>query len=136
MDKCYACGKPFRDPNRQRHAFLEDDDYASVAVGPDCFRHIVKSGEIGYKPARGGPRLFVERHFAQAASSINETAKVTQFVLVDPYGGILTACGAWMRPPFRPDLLIKPRLFESRSAARKILANGSFPKAGYKTREW
>lgn len=63
-DRCYACGKRFRDPNNRQAAFLPDDGHASVLVGPECFRKIVKAAHQGYQPQSGGPRLFVEKRFA------------------------------------------------------------------------
>jgi len=55
-DKCFACDKPFR---LQRRFEAVTTDGQVVHVGPDCFRHVVRSGVFGYQPPMGGPRLVV-----------------------------------------------------------------------------
>jgi hypothetical protein len=65
LDRCYACGKPFRDPNNRQDVFLPDDDHRTVLVGPECFRHVVRAAAVGYQPPRGGPRLFIEKRYAE-----------------------------------------------------------------------
>lgn len=64
-DRCYACGKRFRDPNRRQDVFLSDDGHRSVLVGPECFRKIVEAAAAGHQPARGGSRLFLQRKDAR-----------------------------------------------------------------------
>jgi hypothetical protein len=64
-EKCYACGRKFRDPNNRQDAFLIDDGHATVLVGPECFRRIVKGGDTGYQPPNGSPRLFITKEQAK-----------------------------------------------------------------------
>lgn len=67
--KCYACGKPFRDPNNRQQACLIDDGHRFVLVGPECYRKVIKGGDTGHKPANGGPRLFYSQE--QASRYVN-----------------------------------------------------------------
>ena len=54
MRKCFACNKKLS-PNPY---LVDTKDNQHVFVGSDCFRKIKKSGELGYQPPLGGPRLF------------------------------------------------------------------------------
>jgi hypothetical protein len=36
---------------------ITEDGAQTVSVGPDCWQRIASSGETGYQPPRGGPRL-------------------------------------------------------------------------------
>jgi len=55
--ECYACGKMTKGTRSAKLvAVLEDDDGRLVYVGPDC--HKKTRGPDGFKPPRGGPRLF------------------------------------------------------------------------------
>lgn len=64
--ECYACGQRFRNPDNWHDVFLQDDGHRSVMVGPECFTRVLKAGPAGYAPPRGGPRLFIEKRFAEA----------------------------------------------------------------------
>ena len=63
--ECYACGRKLR-PGPPREAYLEDDGHRAVFVGPDCFRKVHAAPVDGYRPARGGPRLFATAELARA----------------------------------------------------------------------
>lgn len=52
---CFACGKPFVSENPHE---VDTRDDQKVYVGPDCYRRVMKCGEDGYQPPRGGPRLY------------------------------------------------------------------------------
>jgi hypothetical protein len=54
--KCFACGKAFRGSV----AFADTRDGQIVDVGPDCWKRIRSSGEDGFQPKKGGPRLYAE----------------------------------------------------------------------------
>ena len=64
-DECYACGRRLR-PGPPRVAYLEDDGHRAVFVGPDCFRQVHAAPADGYRPPRGGPRLFAAAALAKA----------------------------------------------------------------------
>jgi len=53
--RCFACDRLIR-----RKVPLEADtrDGQIVFVGPECFRMIAANGEQGYRPPKGGPRLY------------------------------------------------------------------------------
>jgi hypothetical protein len=52
--KCFACGKSIRSTAHE----IGTRDGQTAYVGPECFKLIVRSGETGYQPPKGGPRLF------------------------------------------------------------------------------
>jgi hypothetical protein len=54
--KCFACDKPMRSG---QYAVADTRDDQLVWVGPDCLRKIKASGENGYQPPMGGPRLWL-----------------------------------------------------------------------------
>jgi hypothetical protein len=56
MKQCYACGKPRKS---ELCRVVRCSDEQTVFVGPECFRRIKRSGEAGYQPPLGGPRLFL-----------------------------------------------------------------------------
>ena len=62
--ECYACGRKLH-PGSPREAYLEDDDQRAVFVGPDCFRKVHSAPADGYRPTRGGPRLFATAALAR-----------------------------------------------------------------------
>lgn len=52
--ECFACGKKLgRNP-----AIADTRDSQYVFVGTDCYRQIKQTGEVGYQPPKGGPRLW------------------------------------------------------------------------------
>jgi hypothetical protein len=51
---CFACGKKIKG---RQHLVDCEDDQQFVTVGPDCYKKIKKSGIMGYRPPKGGPRL-------------------------------------------------------------------------------
>lgn len=64
--ECYACGKVTRGTRPVMLAVvLVDDDGRRVPVGPDCLRHTLRAGAVGYVPRRGGPRLFYNEKWRQ-----------------------------------------------------------------------
>ncbi len=63
--ECYACGRKLR-PGPPRKAYIEDDEHRAVFVGPDCFRKVCSAPADGYRPQRGGPRLFATAELARA----------------------------------------------------------------------
>lgn len=54
-EACFVCGKAL--PAGGRH-LADTRDGQTVFVGPECFRKIVKAGDGGYQPEKGGPRLW------------------------------------------------------------------------------
>ena len=52
--KCFACGKKLKE---NLHV-ADTRDSQTIIVGPCCYRNIKKSGEHGYQPPRGGPKLW------------------------------------------------------------------------------
>ena len=63
--ECYPCRRRLR-PGPPREVYLEDDDHRAVFVGPDCFRQVQAAPADGYRPPRGGPRLFATAELARA----------------------------------------------------------------------
>jgi hypothetical protein len=64
-DKCFACGRPFRQNSYGRIVFHPEAltlDGQRVFVGYDCAKKINSAGADGYQPPRGGPRLWVDMH--------------------------------------------------------------------------
>lgn len=61
--------------------------------------------------------------------SASHPSSEQKFVLYLKDGGaVLTTCGGWQKPPFGGVGYPKPRLFDSRSAARKM--NYGLPNVG------
>ena len=56
-EKCFACGHVIG----QHAAIVDTRDGQIVRVGRSCYRLIARAGERGYKPPKGGPRLWVVR---------------------------------------------------------------------------
>ncbi len=60
--KCFACGKKLTEDHH--HHIVDTRDDQMVIVGSSCYENIKKSGEDGYQPPRGGPKLWrVPRSF-------------------------------------------------------------------------
>lgn len=59
-EKCFACDRPLG----TKPAMAVTSDGQHVFVGLECFRQIVNSGDAGYQPPLGGPRLFFEAEAA------------------------------------------------------------------------
>lgn len=57
-ERCFACDKPILNDSRCCLAITIDLAQV-VSVGPDCFKKIRTSGDAGYQPPKGGPRLLV-----------------------------------------------------------------------------
>jgi hypothetical protein len=52
-DKCFACGRALgRNP-----ALADTRDGQVVFVGSECFK-LIKRGNVGWQPPKGGPRLY------------------------------------------------------------------------------
>ena len=54
-ERCFACGKKLG----KNPALVDTRDDQRVYVGRECYKLIVKAGELGYQPSRGGPRLYL-----------------------------------------------------------------------------
>lgn len=54
-EPCFACGKKMR----HNIHMVDTRDDQRVFVGGDCYRHVIKAGEVGYQPPLGGPRLWL-----------------------------------------------------------------------------
>lgn len=67
--RCYACHRRIKAPEAWQ-AYLEDDDHAPVYIGPDCFKRVDAAGADGYKPPKGGPRLFATPNLAERACRV------------------------------------------------------------------
>jgi hypothetical protein len=53
-ERCFACDRPLgRNPFR-----VDTRDGQTVFVGDVCYANVVKAGEAGYQPPKGGPRLW------------------------------------------------------------------------------
>lgn len=62
-DKCFACGRSFRENSYGRvvfHPVALTIDGQCVFVGHDCHRKICAAGHTGYQPSLGGPRLWTD----------------------------------------------------------------------------
>lgn len=55
--KCFACDRAFVDGERVYVADTRDDQI--VQVGSTCLKKIKKSGDEGWQPPKGGPRLYM-----------------------------------------------------------------------------
>jgi len=55
---CFACDRRIRSA---APAVAHCSDEQSVFVGADCFRKIKAAGKDGYRPPKGGPRLFISK---------------------------------------------------------------------------
>ena len=54
MEKCFACGKKIEAGT----GIVSTRDDQFPKVGSECFKLVVKAGEAGYQPPKGGPRLW------------------------------------------------------------------------------
>lgn len=54
MRKCFACDKKLG----KNPTIVDTRDGQIVFVGSECFKLIRRSGETGYQPPLGGPRLW------------------------------------------------------------------------------
>lgn len=54
--RCFACAKPLKNAE-----IADTRDGQIVFVGSDCFQKIRASGQDGYQPPLGGPRLWMQR---------------------------------------------------------------------------
>lgn len=54
-DRCFACSRKL--PKAGAHVVACIDDQ-TVYLGPECFKHVKRSGIEGYQPPKGGPRLY------------------------------------------------------------------------------
>lgn len=70
-EQCFACGTRMSRPN---FVFTEDrmsdGRHYEVHVGPECFKRVIHSGESGYQPPRGGPRLYSHVEHAHRAAQL------------------------------------------------------------------
>lgn len=53
-DKCFACDRKLS----RSYALVGTRDDQLVYVGSECFKLIAASGDEGYQPPKGGPRLY------------------------------------------------------------------------------
>ena len=56
LECCFACGKAI---TRFPPAIVDTRDGQTVYVGPECFQHVKRAGDVGYQPPLGGPRLWL-----------------------------------------------------------------------------
>ncbi len=56
MLKCFACGRKLP---ASPYFCNTADGQKELRVGPDCWRRIKASGNNGYQPPKGGPRLYL-----------------------------------------------------------------------------
>ncbi len=54
-EKCFACDRPLG----KRPKLVDTRDGQKVFIGASCFRLIEQSGDTGYQPPRGGPKLYL-----------------------------------------------------------------------------
>jgi hypothetical protein len=77
--KCYACGRKFRKNSHGMTPFHPEaltEDGQRQPVGLDCSRRIVDSGQAGYQPPAGGPRLWSETY---APAHVLKNAGITRY---------------------------------------------------------
>lgn len=60
MTRCFACNKILQIHGAKSAPIVTTRDEQLVPVGPECYKKIIKSGENGYQPPLGGPRLYVD----------------------------------------------------------------------------
>ena len=53
-ERCYAC-----DRRVNRPTLADTRDGQTVYVGSECFKLIKRSGDTGWQPPKGGPRLYL-----------------------------------------------------------------------------
>lgn len=53
-ERCFACDKPLGKSPKM----ADTRDGQTVYVGSECFKQITKSGESGWQPPKGGPKLY------------------------------------------------------------------------------
>lgn len=72
-DRCFACDHKLG----KYPAIADTRDSQYVLVGTECYKLIVSAGEQGYKPPKGGPRLYrLPRGLSQAElSRVNRLAR-------------------------------------------------------------
>ncbi len=56
--KCFTCEKKITGKTN----FVTTKYGQTVFVDPICYKKIVESGELGYKPPLGGPRLYLLKY--------------------------------------------------------------------------
>jgi hypothetical protein len=57
-EKCFACDRTFC--NGKKHV-VDTRDGQTVFVGSGCYKKIVRAGDAGWQPAKGGPRLYLAK---------------------------------------------------------------------------
>lgn len=55
LEQCFACGRKL---NQVGTALAHTLDGQIVYIGPECFKRVAESGEAGWQPRLGGPRLY------------------------------------------------------------------------------
>lgn len=56
LERCFACNKPLA--KAKAGCLVDTRDGQTALVGPDCFKRVQRSGDAGYQPPLGGPRLY------------------------------------------------------------------------------
>lgn len=75
--KCFACDRPITTISPR---LVDTRDDQVVEVGQECFRKIIKAGDVGYQSPRGGPRLWLlERNHAIRPFVTRDTAHTLLF---------------------------------------------------------
>lgn len=54
--KCFACDCPLKNLRQLRYADTGEDQF--VLIGPECLRHVLSAGIVGWQPPKGGPTLY------------------------------------------------------------------------------
>jgi hypothetical protein len=54
--QCFACGRKLQGSPPFCLADTRDDQ--TVLVGQECYKKILASGQVGYQPPQGGPKLW------------------------------------------------------------------------------
>ena len=54
-NRCFACDRIIRE---EKPAIADTRDGQGVYVGNECLKKILRAGESGYQPPKGGPKLY------------------------------------------------------------------------------
>lgn len=57
VERCFACGKSLVG---SAYNTVYTSDGSMQYVGANCYRRVVRAGKEGYRPPKGGPRLFTK----------------------------------------------------------------------------
>lgn len=57
-NRCFACGRKL---GKKEPILVDTRDAQKIYVGSECAKLVIASGEEGYQPPKGGPRLWAIR---------------------------------------------------------------------------